>query len=442
MTDNYVARLGQICCGLSAIATPAILTVKAAQAAPSNTTDKLVALDNAAPLTDAAMAAAIPSPETPPPTTASPAAAPIVETVTAPSFSDPSATMPEPTVTPAAIADQNTADPPQSASIVPLDTPPARIPIEANTPTSITPRQIPDKAKGTPQQPKPANPITAIAPLEAFPPPAADLATPLADSAAPKTAAPDTGPDTPAPTPTALGTISPTTLPIAPLASSPPPTVLPPTETPQDTSSQITPAASPAPGKTTPTTAADLNNGAPVTLSSDPSSPITPRYDLTLSAAELTAADPSLANRHERPLPDRLDQAGLTISGLRTDTETGQFDLDYPATTGQSGGQAKTTRYIANAYYDVPTQTAIQPYVGAGIGYATIALRPNTPTVARTHETRFAYQLRAGVRYSATPNLTVNLGYRYFAIAGLMQLGAQQQTIAASAIEIGLQARF
>ncbi len=94
-----------------------------------------------------------------------------------------------------------------------------------------------------------------------------------------------------------------------------------------------------------------------------------------------------------------------------------------------------TTAYLANVYYDFQTCYCLKPYVGFGVGYATISghVRPrerhhevvvgNDDTSGsgshskrhhRKNEDGFAWQAIAGVAYEFTECVDLTLDYRYF----------------------------
>jgi len=83
---------------------------------------------------------------------------------------------------------------------------------------------------------------------------------------------------------------------------------------------------------------------------------------------------------------------------------------------------------LANAYIDMGNWCGFTPYIGAGIGFATISVKglrddgingstgPAFPSVAYGGDkttTNFAWALHAGVSYDVTPQFAVDLAYRY-----------------------------
>ena len=61
---------------------------------------------------------------------------------------------------------------------------------------------------------------------------------------------------------------------------------------------------------------------------------------------------------------------------------------------------------LGNVYFDIPTQTVVTPYVGAGIGYGWSDDRGD-------EESGVTFALMAGVEVNITDNLSADVGYRY-----------------------------
>jgi opacity protein-like surface antigen len=77
---------------------------------------------------------------------------------------------------------------------------------------------------------------------------------------------------------------------------------------------------------------------------------------------------------------------------------------------------------LANAYIDIGTWHCITPYVGAGVGFASLSITGykdvNVPNLSVAYgqnnsETNFAWAAYAGLAYKVTPGLTIDLSYRY-----------------------------
>ena len=100
------------------------------------------------------------------------------------------------------------------------------------------------------------------------------------------------------------------------------------------------------------------------------------------------------------------------------------IDFSAPARTS-TRPTSKSWLGLANAYIDMGNWCGFTPYVGAGIGFATISVnglrrrRLDDPangarsTAARTTpHTNFAWALYAGTSYDVTPQVTLDLTYR------------------------------
>lgn len=102
--------------------------------------------------------------------------------------------------------------------------------------------------------------------------------------------------------------------------------------------------------------------------------------------------------------------------------------VGHDSYTGFGGGQndytADITSWVGlfNAYIDLGTWRGVTPYVGGGIGIASLSVQglsdvnPVTGTWAYGEDntkTNFAWALYAGVSYDVTSQFTMDLGYRY-----------------------------
>ncbi|WP_424362212.1 outer membrane protein [Methylocystis parvus] len=86
-------------------------------------------------------------------------------------------------------------------------------------------------------------------------------------------------------------------------------------------------------------------------------------------------------------------------------------------------GQHSAAVFLANAYFDLGTWYGITPFVGGGIGFATnflnnwydISAQPagGFGYASDRTQTNFAWQVGAGLAYNVTPNLKLEVAYRY-----------------------------
>ncbi len=82
-----------------------------------------------------------------------------------------------------------------------------------------------------------------------------------------------------------------------------------------------------------------------------------------------------------------------------------------------NGGRGRTTNFSAfgNAYYDIPTGGAVQPYIGAGLGVSRVNVRyaPSNIPVAAGKQTKLAYQGIAGLTVKAGQGFELFTQYAY-----------------------------
>ena len=98
-----------------------------------------------------------------------------------------------------------------------------------------------------------------------------------------------------------------------------------------------------------------------------------------------------------------------------------------------STGYTNAALGLANVYYDFPGMTmALQPFLGAGIGYAWVQSKLNsTGPFAATNFSNsnsvFAYQATGGLTYNFAENYALSLGYRYVGTTNIAELGQMFQ---------------
>jgi len=109
---------------------------------------------------------------------------------------------------------------------------------------------------------------------------------------------------------------------------------------------------------------------------------------------------------------DNVNVAGTVIDGVDAAVLTGSPN-QLGATVGQvvadARGDISSTGLFANAYYDFNRSNAFYPYVGAGIGIMNVNVKfdPSGVDIIDDSETKFAYQLKAGVGYHVTEQIDV-----------------------------------
>jgi len=84
-------------------------------------------------------------------------------------------------------------------------------------------------------------------------------------------------------------------------------------------------------------------------------------------------------------------------------------------------GDVSSMALMVNGYYDFRTVSpTFVPYLGAGIGGARVKgkmIHQDSSTIVSDSDTVFAYQFAAGIGYVVSKELTLDLGYKYFATA-------------------------
>ncbi|MET0182310.1 MAG: outer membrane beta-barrel protein, partial [Caulobacterales bacterium] len=111
---------------------------------------------------------------------------------------------------------------------------------------------------------------------------------------------------------------------------------------------------------------------------------------------------------------------GFHNSGWRLESELSyrQNDLETaPSLTYDAGGDVNVIALMFNAVYEFNDQGFFSPYIGFGGGVGKIegSLSSLDGTErAEIDQTDFAYQGMLGVLFRLTPNLALDIGYRYF----------------------------
>jgi opacity protein-like surface antigen len=115
-------------------------------------------------------------------------------------------------------------------------------------------------------------------------------------------------------------------------------------------------------------------------------------------------------------------RGGATFHGLDSYTGANVPPPGHSFGTNEYTATKSEWLGLANAYVDIFTWRGITPYVGAGIGVASVSIDDfkdvNVPNdgvaFANSHsETNFAWAVHAGLSYEVTPSMVVDLAYRY-----------------------------
>lgn len=107
--------------------------------------------------------------------------------------------------------------------------------------------------------------------------------------------------------------------------------------------------------------------------------------------------------------------AGYNFDGIRLEGEFGykKADVDKISAGGFSASASGTdqtmTSYMVNGYYDIKNSSTLTPFIGAGLGMIKGELEDDFSSI---DDTRFGYNLMAGVSVAASRNLSLDLSYR------------------------------
>ncbi len=87
----------------------------------------------------------------------------------------------------------------------------------------------------------------------------------------------------------------------------------------------------------------------------------------------------------------------------------------FPSGPGLQGIEKTTISLMTNGYYDIDLGIPLKPYLGMGIGFASIEREVSLAAgVDSDRDVVLAYQLMAGLGYKISPKFTITAGYRYF----------------------------
>ncbi|RAK56434.1 outer membrane protein [Phenylobacterium deserti] len=91
-------------------------------------------------------------------------------------------------------------------------------------------------------------------------------------------------------------------------------------------------------------------------------------------------------------------------------------ELFYSTADGKiaGSGDLETFGGFVNGYYDFNPGGAIQPFLGAGVGYAKVKVDGR---LLDDDDSAFAYQFKAGVAHPFSERLTGEVAYRYVNVA-------------------------
>ena len=124
-------------------------------------------------------------------------------------------------------------------------------------------------------------------------------------------------------------------------------------------------------------------------------------------------------------------------NGLRGEIELAYRYSDVDSINGPYNSYSISDVYVssgalmANGYFDLMPNQSISPFIGGGVGFATVVATFEDDDIYyydpyrdiyyyeddydSEYDTVFAYQLMAGLSFAVNPNLKIDLQYRYFA---------------------------
>jgi len=130
----------------------------------------------------------------------------------------------------------------------------------------------------------------------------------------------------------------------------------------------------------------------------------------------------------------------IEVTYHQNDINTVHF---HNGTSTGGSGTYDSTAYMANVFYDIPTGTKWSPYIGGGIGMATLHIPLANRVGTDDSDDEFAYQGMAGIGYSpdSIPNTVWSIGYRYLGTDDA-DLGNAKVKYSTSNVEAGVRFRF
>lgn len=120
----------------------------------------------------------------------------------------------------------------------------------------------------------------------------------------------------------------------------------------------------------------------------------------------------NLRNSTESGIPLRVEFEYATRGNTRSEWNASYGDRQDLKATWQ------VQTFQVNGYYDIDTGSAFTPYIGAGLGASAIYESMTSGAKNARHTTSdttmgFAWNVGAGVAYSFTDNVALDVGYRF-----------------------------
>ena len=106
-------------------------------------------------------------------------------------------------------------------------------------------------------------------------------------------------------------------------------------------------------------------------------------------------------------------------NNFRLEGEIAYQKNDLDKTNSKDGdielyGNSSSTTLLLNGYYDFKNRSAFTPFIGGGIGIATVKVNNFGPGNIDDKDGAPAYQATAGIGYALSRQITLELRYRYF----------------------------
>jgi opacity protein-like surface antigen len=155
-------------------------------------------------------------------------------------------------------------------------------------------------------------------------------------------------------------------------------------------------------------------------------------------------------------LNEELDDTGFIEGGLgcqvndllRVDATAG-YRFRQSLTDGNDtlNAELQTVTVFANAYWDITNYGGFTPYVGGGVGAAFHRLSDIAAPLDASDgdNTSFAWNVTAGVSYDLSPELKIDVSYRYTDLGSAISGGSvplDVDDLTANEIKIGLRYYF
>lgn len=132
---------------------------------------------------------------------------------------------------------------------------------------------------------------------------------------------------------------------------------------------------------------------------------------------------------------------GYNFDGARLEFEYGYKEADIDTVEGYSVSNWDATfmSYMVNGYLDIKNQSAVTPYLGAGLGFINGEIDDNG---FEDDDTVFGYQLMAGLGIALNRNVTIDLSYRFQGAGEDLNIWGADQEYMSSSFFAGVRVNF